>query len=75
MVTIKTRLTFIICTFLKFAADNIPLITCLQSRLLLFTIFASSRALKIERDMVWDGGWCWMGRRCAMITKWYSDCL
>ena len=39
-----------------FAADNIPFITCLQSGLLLFTIFASSLALKIERDMVWDGG-------------------
>lgn len=46
--------------FLKFAADNIPLITCLQSGLLLFTIFASSLALKIERHGVgWGGGVGW----------------
>lgn len=77
MVAIKTRLTFIMCTFKCLLQITSPFITCLQSGLLLFTIFASSLALKIERDMGWDGVVLVLvvGRRCAMITKWYSDCL
>lgn len=55
--------------FFKFAADNIPLITCLQSGLLLFTIFASSLALKIERDMVWDGGVVLDGKKMCYDYK------
>ena len=42
--------------FLKFAAGNILLITCLQSGRLLFTVLVSSLALKIKKDMVWDAG-------------------
>ena len=52
-----------------FAADNIPFITCLQSGLLLFTIFASSLALKIERDMVWDGGVVLVGEKMCYDYK------
>ena len=42
--------------FLKFAAGNILLITCLQSGRLLFTVLVSSLAIKIKKDMVWDAG-------------------
>lgn len=55
--------------FLKFAAGNILLITCLQSGRLLFTILVSSLALKIKRGMVWDGGGLLVGEKMCYDYK------